>query len=243
MSISSTITAVPTGPVDWCLFPDWRPPNLLPGLNGPPRCGNGQPGKTDVDYGTNTRLDMFVNGTRDKIDLADLVCCRNQGLRPLEGLPLAPWGQRTKCLTGTPTPLLSLAATNTGDWIEYSVTYPGVSYPGVTYPGVTFEGLSYSTLGTSQVLVGTGTPYCLWFNIVSVSSMKDVTVQALQVTPTANVSSGTLTTGVGTGTAMIQTAGGTNGSKSTSLASRLKPRMPDFYLWTMLCGFVLHLYQ
>jgi hypothetical protein len=202
--MSSLVTAVPSGLVHWCLMPRFFPPYM----SETPHCANASRGTAESDFGTiccdgdivDTSFDMYVHGTRDDIDLADLVCCRNPGIQSERQSPPTDDGQRTHCTAGTPVSLLSLAATNTQNAQSYLIGYTNVT-----------RGVE-----TWQNLAVTGIPYCLWFNTARASAMINVTVPAAQITPWNSSPSPTGTAGIANGgKSSSRTASATQGSPSS----------------------------
>jgi hypothetical protein len=135
-------------------------------------CANSTRGTSDSDFTTiccdgdiiDTKFDLFRSSRGKSIDLADLVCCRIQGAQTGGLLPL-PTNTATECASGTPVPLVSLAATNTQIAQGYLVTYTSASFG----------------TGTTGDFIPTETPYCLWALTKGVS-VTNVTVPAAQIT-------------------------------------------------------------
>lgn len=146
----------------------------FPSMSGPPHCINGGRGNVDSEFGTiccdgdimDTRFDMYDKGPRVDVDLADLVCCRNQGPQPQQQSLPHEEGNKTRCTAGTPVPLLSLAATNTQNAQSYFIGYNNITYGAEVW----------------ENFPETGTPYCLWFNSAKATSIINITVPAAQIT-------------------------------------------------------------
>jgi hypothetical protein len=206
--MSSIVTAVPFGLINWCLMPRWFPDLSIPPMTGTPHCDYESRGTVESDFGTiccegsivNARFDMFLRGPNVDIDLADLVCCREQGTQAFDQPRSTVVGPRTQCMSGTPIPLLSLAATNTQNAQNYSITYTSVTVEG----------------HAMQNIVASVAPYCVWFNTARASAMKNITVSGAQVTTTNNASSATCTAGITSAVAPCsRTASATQGGAST----------------------------
>ncbi|KAI9688937.1 MAG: hypothetical protein M1820_010206 [Bogoriella megaspora] len=184
---SSIVTAVPSGLIkEWCIQPQFF------GFDQDPlTCGNSTSGTEDSDFETiccdgdiiDTKQDLYQvdpsNAIRD-LRLSDLVCCRLQGPQTGGLLPI-PSGPSTTCVSGTPTPLASLAATNISNAAAFYVTYTSASYGGAT-PGD---------------FIPSQRPTCLWADTAHRVAMTSVTVAAADITtfPTTDPLGGTITDG------------------------------------------------
>jgi hypothetical protein len=176
-----------------------------------------------------TRFDMYERGPREDIDLADLVCCRNQGLQG-ENQPPLDVGQTTRCTTGKSVPLLSMAATNFQNAQNY------------------FIGTTNATLGTDTFLDLTldGDPYCLGFNTAKASAMMNITVPAAQFTSMNSANSPTTTANITNGAVPSgRTASATQGSvfsrpsqtptKSIAASPRVTARWSGLHVLGIVC--------
>ncbi|KAI0483909.1 hypothetical protein GGR56DRAFT_611492 [Xylariaceae sp. FL0804] len=163
--MSSVITAVPSGPIPlWCVQEPWfsPPPNSLQ------QCGDSSLGHKPVDFETiccdgdiiDSEFDLFRDDVDRSLYLSDLYCCQFKGPQAGGLMPIN-YNKSTTCLSGTPTPLASLAATNTDNVQDYLVTYTSASYGS----------------DTTGDFVPTNTPYCLWMYTASGAvQLEDVTV-------------------------------------------------------------------
>ncbi|KAI4862794.1 hypothetical protein F4820DRAFT_429317 [Hypoxylon rubiginosum] len=164
--MSSITTAIPTSPVEkWCLA-------ALSSYGGyRHECANETLGYKKADFQTfccngdilNTAKDIWrpsSDGGDRSVNLSDMVCCGLDGAQAggIQPLPTA----HTACSEGSPTPLASLAGTNTDNAAPFLVTYTSASYGGGT------------TVGD---YVPTETPTCFWAYTVS-AAMEEVTLPA-----------------------------------------------------------------
>lgn len=148
--MASVTTVIPTGILsNWCLSNPWG----WQGPNDRYRCGSRSGAvhdPIDANY-WNVCCDGDIMYTKadiwklPNITMEDLVCCRYKGslkggIRPLPTGP--PW----TCDIGQPTPLASLAATNTDNAREYLATYASSNDTGTTLTD----------------MLWTETPWCLW---------------------------------------------------------------------------------
>jgi hypothetical protein len=180
--MSSITTSIPTGIISngptWCIKDifDWGPDHPPYKYN---ECANAtfldnptQPSDflTICCDGTiiDTTQDMYQYGLRHKglltypFDLGNLVCCREAGVRQMGGI--GPFPDPTKCdAVLTPTPLASLAATNTKNAVPYLATYE--------------SGRWDSEVSANVDWVRTETPRCLWVQ----TTHPDVTVVEVRV--------------------------------------------------------------
>jgi hypothetical protein len=197
--MSSIVTAVPTGLIqEWCIQAPWFGPDRQ-------ECANATRGTTEAGFETiccdgeivDTAKDLYHSGG-GPINLADLICCRVQGPQ-MGGIGPIPTNAGTECSTGTPTPLASLAATNTVNVQGYLVTFTSASFGD----------------GTTGDFIPTQTPYCLWAYTASGVSLTNITVPAAQITTlsTTDYLMGTVGTVGGT------SAGGTSTTRSSSSTS------------------------
>ena len=167
--MSSITTAVPHGPIntDWCiqdiLFVDGNTPN---------GCANSTRGQKSSDFETiccvgdivDTTQNLFAFRITNSINLANLVCCRIEGPQAGGFGPINTVA--TACTEGTPTPLASMAATNTDNAALYRETFTSASFGGET-PGD---------------FVPTMTPTCLWVYTKTGMALRNVTVPAADIT-------------------------------------------------------------
>ncbi|KAE9972287.1 hypothetical protein EG328_005106 [Venturia inaequalis] len=169
--MSSIVTAIPSGVVkEWCI----RGPILFGPVNPVfGECANSTRGTYPSDFETiccdgsivDTTKDLFKAGRGQTINLENLICCRIQGAQQGGLMPLYA-GSVTACTAGTPTPLASLAATNTKNAQSFLVTYTSASY-------------GSSTTGD---FIPTQSPNCLWAYTASGMAMTNVTVAAPEIT-------------------------------------------------------------
>lgn len=168
--MSSITTAVPSGTgYDWCiksLYANFDSTEIA-------QCANSSRGTTESDFETICCDGMIIDRTRNLwswqsgptyVDLANLVCCHIEG--PQQGglQPILPDNGLT-CTTGTPTPLASMAATNTANAQIYPLTFTSAS------------GVS-PNIGD---MLWTATPYCLWADTAHGVAMMEVTVPAATI--------------------------------------------------------------
>ncbi|KAK4979206.1 hypothetical protein LTR42_001709 [Elasticomyces elasticus] len=170
--MSLITTAVPSGLItgDWCIQDSigWH--------NEPNTCANSTLGQTNADFETICCNGDIINVARNlyswprpkneskAIDLADMVCCgvhgpQVGGIGPIVNLA-------TACTMGDPTPLASLAATNTDNAPLYAVTYTSASYGSTT----------------TGDFVPTTAPRCLWMYTKTGVTLRNITVPAAQIT-------------------------------------------------------------
>ncbi|KAH8881917.1 hypothetical protein GQ53DRAFT_772981 [Thozetella sp. PMI_491] len=171
---SSITTVVPSGAIsNWCLAPVFGF-NLSQSI---PKCVNATSEYQSICCNGNIvdkASDPFVRGPLPPIDLNDLVCCAISGTQDFRRSSDLPGASATTCVSGDPTPLASLAATNAENADVYILTYTNLP------TGFSFDGGG----------VATGTPYCIWLNTASGVAMSTVTVQpAPQATSTPNTGS------------------------------------------------------
>ncbi|USW56217.1 hypothetical protein Slin15195_G095360 [Septoria linicola] len=176
--MSSTVIPIPSGTInEFCI-------QQLSGFHGEEQtCANETRGTIDEDFQTfccdgwiiDTTQDLYrydptANRTETHVDLANLVCCAAHG--PQQGgiMPIIQ-GNGLTCTTGSPTPLASLAATNTNNAANYLATYTGAQ-------GGSESGTYNPTLTD---FVPTETPYCLWADTVGMV-MQNVTVAVADIT-------------------------------------------------------------
>lgn len=170
--MSSITTAVPIGTgYEWCikqLYANFDSTEIA-------ECANSSRGTTESDFETICCDGMIIDQTQNLysweprhgktyVDLANLVCChidgpQQGGLQPI----LSNNGQT--CTTGTPTPLASMAATNTANAQIYPLTFTSAS------------GVS-PNIGD---MLWTATPYCLWADTAHGVAMMEVTVPAATI--------------------------------------------------------------
>lgn len=172
---SSITTAVPSGIIkNWCLA------DLSDFGSGPYECANETVGQKPADFQT-ICCDGDIIDTAENLwqpyrpksagpfylNIDDLVCCRLVGAQ--QGGLQAIDPDQTHCTAGSPTPLASLAATNTENAADYLVTYTSASF-------------GESTTGD---FIPTATPRCLWMNTNTAQSagvgVKTVTVPAASI--------------------------------------------------------------
>ncbi|OTB19189.1 hypothetical protein K445DRAFT_18795 [Daldinia sp. EC12] len=168
--MSSVTTAIPTGLIEhWCL-------GAVDRFDGSRlECADDKPEWKKTDFQTfccdgailNTEKDIWHDvgkGKNNSMALADMICCRNVG--PEQGgiLPLPT--AYTACSEGSPTPLASVANTNTDNAAPFLVTYTSASFGAGTEVG------DY---------IPTKTPTCFWAYTVGVGTT-EVTLPAPDIT-------------------------------------------------------------
>ncbi|KAI0384171.1 hypothetical protein F5Y04DRAFT_249171 [Hypomontagnella monticulosa] len=131
--MSSITTAIPTGPIDkWCLGPRTF------GDGQHLECANATKGTQQSDFQTFCCNGEIINSAGEletlrknhTLHLANMVCCGVNS--PLDNIPSSLAQQHTSCVQGTPTPLVSLAATNTDNAVNFAVTYTNLVWGGQT---------------------------------------------------------------------------------------------------------------
>lgn len=102
-------------------------------------------------------------GENHNLSIADMICCGLGGPQAggLQGIP----SMHTSCSAGSPTPLASLANTNTDNAALYRVTYTSASF-------------GDNTVGD---FIPTETPRCFWAYTVG-AEMEEVTLPAPDIT-------------------------------------------------------------
>ena len=173
--MASITTRIPTGPigdVEWCyrsLYDTFSDNYSKPDFN---TCANSSRGTVDSDFQTFCCdgdiigwLDDWPNVRKD-FSFEDLSCCRIQ--KPQQGgLGAIPENNGKTCTaTATPTPLASLAATNTANAQPYPITYLDGSAIGTTWSDWTTR----------------DTPTCFWVDTAHGVAMTKVTVRAAAIT-------------------------------------------------------------
>ncbi|KAF2278009.1 uncharacterized protein EI97DRAFT_441283 [Westerdykella ornata] len=223
--MSSITTAIPSGPLsngpDWCIqdmLDFWGADETPYKYN---ECANSTRGQQKSDFQTlccdgniiDTSDNLFSMAPRNMsqypLDIENLVCCRKAGqLLPGGIMPIET--DYTRCEYGLkPTPLASLAATNTENAALYLATY---------------ESASGDATGGWADWTRTETPTCLWVQTAHPDiPMVDVTVPAAAITtlppPTTDRWGYTITRSVeGDGTRTTASA-----SRSTQNPSRSGP--------------------
>ncbi|KAI0837542.1 hypothetical protein F5Y06DRAFT_68425 [Hypoxylon sp. FL0890] len=226
--MSSITTAIPTGPIEtWCIGP-------IQYFDGSKyQCANETQGTKESDFQTfccdgeiiNSVHDIwkpaFWNGKDHSVNLSDMICCGVSGPQAGGVLPLP--SANTECNQGSPTPLASLAATNTDNAVPFRVTYTSASF-------------GDNTVGD---FIPTNTPSCFWAYTESVPT-KEVTLPTPDITtlppattdqfgfPISTTSpistSGAKSSGSGSGSASTTappttTLSGTAGSQTSSSAT------------------------
>ncbi|KAI1465450.1 uncharacterized protein F4812DRAFT_461760 [Daldinia caldariorum] len=148
---SSITTAIPTDLIeDWCI----TRVELFDGTRY--ECADGKPEWQASDFQTfccngqilNTAWDIWrgvVKGGNNSVALSDMICCGNSGPEQGGVLPLPT--AYTTCSEGSPTPLASVAGTNTDNAVPFLVTYTSASFGAGTVVG------DY---------IPTETPTCFW---------------------------------------------------------------------------------
>ncbi|KAK6438864.1 hypothetical protein LTR95_004928 [Oleoguttula sp. CCFEE 5521] len=178
--MSSLTLSIPTGLITtpWCIAPQYDT------SFAPSQCANST--QQPSDFQTFCCAGSIIDTTQDlynwpspgnrTFDLQNLVCCLVPGsdttTTGLQPVPTA----RQSCTAGQATPLLSLAATSTGNAAYYPITITSGSVS--TASDTTVYG-DYKPVQT---------PTCLWVYTASGVSLSDITV------PTAQVSTMPLTT-------------------------------------------------
>lgn len=202
---SSITTSIPAGVIggDWCIQ------NLEDVQHEPNQCADTAKHQVPSDFNTiccagdiiDTTQDLWDYRTRNEteVDTANLVCCLYAKI-PLDSSPSTSiTNGRHTCSQGSPTPLASLAATNTENAALYLRTYTSAG--------------AYSWTGTTGVYedyVPTATPRCLWVYTKTGVPMNEVTV------PTAMIS--TMSGGSTTSSSMPS-------SETSSLSMSVTPSM------------------
>ncbi|KAL1871487.1 hypothetical protein Plec18167_007047 [Paecilomyces lecythidis] len=172
---SSVTTAVPSGIIkNWCIA------DLGDFNNKPQQCANETLGQKPSDFQTICCDGDIIDTTQNLwqpyrpksegplyLNIDNLVCCRLVGAQ--QGGIQAIDPDQTHCTAGSPTPLASLAATNTENAADYLVTYTSASF-------------GESTTGD---FIPTETPRCLWMNTNTAQSdgvgVKSVSVPAARI--------------------------------------------------------------
>ncbi|KAI1759545.1 hypothetical protein GGR53DRAFT_513252 [Hypoxylon sp. FL1150] len=216
--MSSITTSIPTSPItSWCLSPPWH-------FNGAKyECANETLGVKESDYQTfccngdilDTEKDVWKPATwhgDNSVNLADMICCGLDGDQAggIHPLPTA----YTACSAGLPTPLASLAGTNTDNAVPFLVTYTSASY-------------GDSTVGD---YIPTETPTCLWAYKVH-AEMEEITLPAPDIKtlppattdefglPITSASESVFTATSGSTTTSTAKLSGSQGSSETSSAT------------------------
>ncbi|KAF3057421.1 hypothetical protein GL218_06294 [Daldinia childiae] len=168
--MSSITTAIPTGLItEWCL----SAPTHFNGSRY--ECAATEPGWKASNFQTfccdgdilNTAKDIWHDigrGKNNSIDLADMICCGLGGAPQQGGVHPLPTAY-TGCSAGAPTPLASIAGTNTDNAAPFLVTYTSASYG----------------QGTVGDYIPTETPTCFWAYTVGVGTTQ-VTLPAPDIT-------------------------------------------------------------
>ncbi|KAI2630408.1 hypothetical protein GGS26DRAFT_559316 [Hypomontagnella submonticulosa] len=163
--MSSITTTIPTGPINkWCLGP------RSSGDGQRFQCANETRGTQESDFQTfccngkilDSARDLSTIGTNHTLHLADMICCGVSG--PQAGGLDPSATQHTACIQGSPTPLASLAGTNTDNAVDFVVTYTSVSWDG--------------TVGDFSP---TEAPSCFWVYKVD-AEMEEITLPAPEFT-------------------------------------------------------------
>ncbi|KAI1656908.1 hypothetical protein F4813DRAFT_390249 [Daldinia decipiens] len=156
--MSSITTAIPTGLItEWCL-------SVAQHFDGSRyECAADEPGWKASNFQTfccngdilNTAKDIWRDigrGKNNSIDMADMICCGLGGAQQggLQPLPTA----HTECAAGAPTPLASIAGTNTDNAAAFRVTYTSASFG----------------QGTTGDYIPTEQPTCFWAYTVGVGT-------------------------------------------------------------------------
>ncbi|KAI6088185.1 hypothetical protein F4821DRAFT_234814 [Hypoxylon rubiginosum] len=164
--MSSITTSIPISPISsWCLTVAW----FYDGTRH--ECANETLGFKKSDFQTfccngdilDTKKDVWKPSTwhgDSAVNLADMVCCGLDGAQAggIHPLPTA----YTTCSAGSPTPLASLAGTNTDNAAAYLVTYTSASY---------------GDNGAVGNFIPTETPTCFWAYKAS-AEMEEITLPA-----------------------------------------------------------------
>ncbi|KAI1077182.1 hypothetical protein F5B20DRAFT_275841 [Whalleya microplaca] len=167
--MASITTTIPTGLIKrWCL-------GSLESFDGERyECANKTLGTKESDFQTfccngeilNVEKSIWIPGgwgNDSSMNLSDMVCCGLGGHQAggLHPLPTA----YTECSEGSPTPLASLACTNTENAVPFLVTYTSASF-------------GDNTVGD---YVPTETPSCFWAYKVDVA-METITLPVPDIT-------------------------------------------------------------
>ena len=168
--MSSVSTIVPTGALQsWCMT-SFDPDETNPFWDA---CGRETKNAT-ADFQTiccdgeiiDTELNIWAGLQRESneplyLQMEDMVCCRQAGRNPGGLLPLNT--DYTQCASGEPTPLASMAATNTENAQNFAVTYISAS------------------AGTADWTTRSS-PSCIWINTKSVDGTTAVVLPAADIT-------------------------------------------------------------
>ncbi|KAK3326861.1 hypothetical protein B0H66DRAFT_530849 [Apodospora peruviana] len=226
---SSITTAIPTGILsdgpDWCIQ---GLIDIFTSEDGGPyfynECANSTRGDVKTDFETLCCDGPVIDASRSlwsyrgnfssyPLDIENLVCCR-------EGGQLLPGGigpidnVKTQCEYGAkPTPLASVAATNSHNAMPFLVTYES------------------ALAGTADWTV-TNSPTCLWINTVHPDvTMVEVTVPAAEITtlppPTTDKFGNTIVTSTSSSSETVTEGrpSGSTTSTSSSAGARLTTRL------------------
>lgn len=182
MLVMSSITTVfPSGAVQpWCLAPIFgfslAPISICAAANV---SAEFQTVCCDGDI-IDTTGQAFQPGPQRPLDVDNLVCCVLSGTLDWRNDPVTIGS--TTCASGSPTPIASLAATNTQNATPYEIDYTNVPT---------------SLLSSTEITVS-ATPNCLWLYTASGVVMTTVTVPAVHdvtsPTSTMNSMASTITT-------------------------------------------------
>ncbi|KAI0149935.1 hypothetical protein F4776DRAFT_186804 [Hypoxylon sp. NC0597] len=228
--MSSITTAIPTGPIEtWCV-------GTLTYFDGTKyQCANETQGTKESDFETFCCNGEIINSVHDiwkpafwkgedhSVNLADMICCGISGPQAGGVLPLP--SANTECNQGSPTPLASLAATNTDNAVPFRVTYTSASF-------------GDNTVGD---FIPTNTPNCFWALTKDVATTEitlptpDITTlppattdqfgfpitTASETRPTS--SSGAGSTGSGSSTAQTTVLSGTASQSGTESSGTATP--------------------
>lgn len=202
--MSSITTTIPAGPMrQWCLGSfDSAPHDPSWDL-----CLRDIEPNHEADYMTiccdgeviNEHLDIWKDLGRNRtLDLRDMVCCRQAGRNPGGLLPLPQ--DYTHCASGDPTPLASMAATNTDNAQNFAVTYISAS-------GGTADWTTQST------------PTCLWANTKNISGTTEVMLPAAKITTLPPESGEAYSTSAEDSLTASRTASSSSGTLTAASAS------------------------
>jgi hypothetical protein len=180
--MTSVSTIIPAGIIsEWCIT---QPYFLgIPGTDY--QCANSSRGTVESDFITiccdgdiiDTAFDLYFHSGPTSLDINDLVCCQPNGPQTGGLQPIAQ-GPYTYCTSGTPIPLISFAATNTGNQEPFLVTYTSASYGD----------------HTTGDFIPTQVPQCLWADTAHGISLTTAILPAPMFTTLSSSGDGAYTT-------------------------------------------------
>jgi hypothetical protein len=209
--MASVSTVIPAGIIsEWCI----TAPYFLDIPMSDYQCANSSRGTTESDFITiccdgdiiDTAFDLYLGGGKS-LDMNDLVCCQPNGPQTGGLQPIAP-GPYTYCTSGTPIPLVSFAATNTGNQQPFLVTYTSAS-------------VGDHTTGD---FIPTQVPVCLWADTAHGISLTTITLPAPMLTTLTSSSYAVYTT-INSAEGLTSSSGQTTTSSSRSTSSSTSSSM------------------